>query len=225
MPGIQLRVLRQAVTFAAGPVATGRHCPAFECWRTPAADSPKQAASGECRCTYREPAPPKDGRYGCQGLLGRRLGCAWRDHLWPSSRVEHAGVLERRPGAAIGAPVTSDFALDRSGTYRTDSVSGTACKPSANRAARPACAVLAAANARVACCPRVSGRAGGGLRQRHRSSPTEAGVISAYPYGRGLQMIAKRVRAGRAETGMLPEVQWASANAAVIADALAAALP
>jgi hypothetical protein len=40
--------------------------------------------------------------------------------------------------------------------------------------------------------------------------------------GRGLQMIAKRVRAGRAETGMLAQVQWTSANA--IGDALAAAV-
>jgi hypothetical protein len=50
-------------------------------------------------------------------------------------------------------------------------------------------------------------------------------VTSAYLYGRGLQMIAKRVRAGRAETGMLPEVQFVSANAPFIADALAAAPP
>ena len=42
--------------------------------------------------------------------------------------------------------------------------------------------------------------------------------------GRGLQMIAKRVRAGRAETGMLAQVQWLTANAGDISDALAAAV-
>jgi len=41
----------------------------------------------------------------------------------------------------------------------------------------------------------------------------------------GLQMIAKRVRAGRNETGMLAQAQWLSANAAAVADALAAAVP
>jgi len=37
-------------------------------------------------------------------------------------------------------------------------------------------------------------------------------------------MIAKRVRAGRAETGMLAQVQWLSANASTVGDAVAAAL-
>lgn len=55
--------------------------PSFRMWADAAADSPKQAASREYRCTYRKPAPAKDGRHGCQGLPGRRLGCAWRDHI------------------------------------------------------------------------------------------------------------------------------------------------
>ena len=38
-------------------------------------------------------------------------------------------------------------------------------------------------------------------------------------------MIAKRVRAGRNETGMLAQVQWLGANASAVADALAAAVP
>lgn len=49
-------------------------------------------------------------------------------------------------------------------------------------------------------------------------------VIPVYLRGRGLQKIAKRVRAGRAETGMLAEVQWLNANASAINDALAAAV-
>jgi len=53
----------------------------------------------------------------------------------------------------------------------------------------------------------------------------DARAIPVFLYGRGLQMIAKRARAGRAGTGMLAEVQWLSANAAAIADAVAAALP
>jgi Ser/Thr protein kinase RdoA (MazF antagonist) len=56
-------------------------------------------------------------------------------------------------------------------------------------------------------------------------SPDQASVIPVYLRGRGLQMIAKRVRAGRNEAGMLAQVQWLSANAARVADALAAALP
>jgi Ser/Thr protein kinase RdoA (MazF antagonist) len=55
-------------------------------------------------------------------------------------------------------------------------------------------------------------------------SADEARSIPVYIRGRGLQMIAKRVRAGRAETGMLAEVQWLSANAAATGDALAAAI-
>lgn len=56
-------------------------------------------------------------------------------------------------------------------------------------------------------------------------SPDQASVIPVYLRGRGLQMIAKRVRAGRNETGMLAQVQWLSANASVVADTLAAAVP
>jgi Ser/Thr protein kinase RdoA (MazF antagonist) len=56
-------------------------------------------------------------------------------------------------------------------------------------------------------------------------SPGDASTIPVYLYGRGLQMIAKRVRAGRAETGMLAQVQWIGANAMAIADAAVAALP
>jgi hypothetical protein len=37
-------------------------------------------------------------------------------------------------------------------------------------------------------------------------------------------MIAKRVRAGRAETGMLAQVQWLTANEDDISDALTAAV-
>jgi Ser/Thr protein kinase RdoA (MazF antagonist) len=56
-------------------------------------------------------------------------------------------------------------------------------------------------------------------------SADQASVIPVYLRGRGLQMIAKRVRAGRAETGMLAQVQWLSANTGAVADALAAAVP
>ena len=56
-------------------------------------------------------------------------------------------------------------------------------------------------------------------------SADEARVIPVYIRGRGLQMIAKRIRAGRAETGMLDQVEWVSANAAAVGDALAAAVP
>jgi len=57
-----------------------------------------------------------------------------------------------------------------------------------------------------------------------RVSADEARAIPVYLRGRGLQMIAKRVRAGRAETGMLAQVQWLSDNAATIGDALTAAI-
>jgi len=53
----------------------------------------------------------------------------------------------------------------------------------------------------------------------------EASVIPLYVRGRGLQMIAKRIRAGRAETGMLAHVQWLAANGDAISDALVADLP
>ena len=54
-------------------------------------------------------------------------------------------------------------------------------------------------------------------------SADEARSIPVYIRGRGLQMIAKRVRAGRAETGMLAQVQWLSAHGAALGNALAAA--
>jgi Ser/Thr protein kinase RdoA (MazF antagonist) len=55
-------------------------------------------------------------------------------------------------------------------------------------------------------------------------SADEAHVIPVYIHGRGLQMIAKRIRAGRAETGMLAQVEWLGANTAAVGDALAAAV-
>jgi Ser/Thr protein kinase RdoA (MazF antagonist) len=58
-----------------------------------------------------------------------------------------------------------------------------------------------------------------------RISPDQASVIPVYLRGRGLQMIAKRVRAGQNETGMLAQVQWLTINAGAVADALAAVLP
>jgi Ser/Thr protein kinase RdoA (MazF antagonist) len=57
-----------------------------------------------------------------------------------------------------------------------------------------------------------------------RVSAGEARAIPVYLRGRGLQMIAKRIRAGRAETGMLAQVQWLADNAGALSDALAAAL-
>jgi Ser/Thr protein kinase RdoA (MazF antagonist) len=58
-----------------------------------------------------------------------------------------------------------------------------------------------------------------------RLTPDQASVIPLYVWGRGLQMIAKRVRAGRNETGMLAQVLWLTANAGDVGDALVAALP
>jgi Ser/Thr protein kinase RdoA (MazF antagonist) len=54
--------------------------------------------------------------------------------------------------------------------------------------------------------------------------PGAARALPVYLYGRGLQMIAKRVQAGQPETGMLAQAEWIAANAAPIADAVAAAL-
>lgn len=48
-------------------------------------------------------------------------------------------------------------------------------------------------------------------------SADEARMIPVYLYGRGLQMIAKRIRAGRAETGMLAQVRWLITNAEMLA--------
>jgi Ser/Thr protein kinase RdoA (MazF antagonist) len=56
-------------------------------------------------------------------------------------------------------------------------------------------------------------------------TPGQARVIPLYLRGRGLQMIAKRVRAGSDDTGMLAQVLWLTANAAEVGDALVAALP
>lgn len=56
-------------------------------------------------------------------------------------------------------------------------------------------------------------------------SAAEASIIPTFLMGRGLQMIAKRVRRGSRDIGMLAEVQWLSANAAAVSDALQAALP
>lgn len=53
-------------------------------------------------------------------------------------------------------------------------------------------------------------------------SADEVRVIPVYLHGRGLQKIAKRARSGIAETGMLAEVQWLSANVSAISDAVAA---
>ena len=58
-----------------------------------------------------------------------------------------------------------------------------------------------------------------------RVSPDEASVIPTYLRGRGLQMIAKRVQAGRNDTSMLAQVRWLTAHAGEIADALVAGLP
>jgi hypothetical protein len=62
-----------------------------------------------------------------------------------------------------------------------------------------------------------------GVLRRTAVPADEARAIPVYMRGRGLQMIAKRVRAGRPETGMLAEVQWLGMNAAAVGDALAAA--
>jgi Ser/Thr protein kinase RdoA (MazF antagonist) len=56
-----------------------------------------------------------------------------------------------------------------------------------------------------------------------RVTAEEASTIPLYMRGRGLQMIAKRIRAGRAETGMLAQVQWLAAHANALSDDLVAA--
>jgi len=56
-------------------------------------------------------------------------------------------------------------------------------------------------------------------------TPDQASVIPLYARGRGLQMIAKRVRAGGNDTAMLTQVLWIAANAGEVEDALLAALP
>lgn len=64
-----------------------------------------------------------------------------------------------------------------------------------------------------------------GYTSTARLTPSQAQMIPLYLRGRGLQMIAKRVRAGRSETGMLVQVQWLTANSGPISDALTAVLP
>jgi Ser/Thr protein kinase RdoA (MazF antagonist) len=64
-----------------------------------------------------------------------------------------------------------------------------------------------------------------GYASTARLTPGQAQMIPLYLRGRGLQMIAKRVRAGRPETGMLAQVQWLTANSGPIGDALTAVLP
>ncbi len=54
-------------------------------------------------------------------------------------------------------------------------------------------------------------------------SAGDASLIPLYTAGRGLQMIAKRIRAGRPETGMLAQTQWVTAHASTITDAITAA--
>jgi Ser/Thr protein kinase RdoA (MazF antagonist) len=57
----------------------------------------------------------------------------------------------------------------------------------------------------------------------HRLRPLsadQAAVIPTYMLGRGLQMIAKRVRARRPDVSMLPEVQWISANDQALTDVI-----
>jgi Ser/Thr protein kinase RdoA (MazF antagonist) len=51
----------------------------------------------------------------------------------------------------------------------------------------------------------------------------QARLIPLYLRGRGLQMIAKRVRAGRPETGMLAQVAWLSAHKDAVAEIFTAA--
>jgi len=56
-------------------------------------------------------------------------------------------------------------------------------------------------------------------------SPDQVAIIPIYLRGRGLQMIAKRVRAGQNDTGMLAQVQWLTAHADALAETLASVLP
>ena len=55
-------------------------------------------------------------------------------------------------------------------------------------------------------------------------APEAAAIIPVYLAGRGLQMIAKRVRAGRPDTAMLAQVQWLTAHSGAVAEAVASAL-
>jgi len=55
-------------------------------------------------------------------------------------------------------------------------------------------------------------------------SSDQAAAIPTYMFGRGLQMIAKRVRARRPDIGMLAEVQWISANHQTLTDVIQRAI-
>jgi len=63
-----------------------------------------------------------------------------------------------------------------------------------------------------------------GYADTARLSADQARAVTVYLHGRGLQMIAKRVRAGRAEIGMLAQIQWTSEQADAVGEALAAAV-
>ena len=55
-------------------------------------------------------------------------------------------------------------------------------------------------------------------------SADQAAFIPTYLFGRGLQMIGKRVRARRPDIGMLPQVQWISANDRALTDVIQRAI-
>jgi Ser/Thr protein kinase RdoA (MazF antagonist) len=63
-----------------------------------------------------------------------------------------------------------------------------------------------------------------GYRSVRPLSPDQAAAIPAYLFGRGLQMIAKRVRARSRDIGMLPEVQWISENHQALTDVIQRAI-
>jgi Ser/Thr protein kinase RdoA (MazF antagonist) len=62
-----------------------------------------------------------------------------------------------------------------------------------------------------------------GYSQTAGLTAAEAAALPVFLYGRGLQMIARRVREGGGCTGILAEVDWISAHAGAIADTAAAA--
>jgi len=71
-------------------------------------------------------------------------------------------------------------------------------------------------------------RLGGFVRGYASTIPFPASAARALPvflYGRGLQMIARRIQAGQAGTDVLAQVQWTAANTTAIADAAAGVLP
>jgi Ser/Thr protein kinase RdoA (MazF antagonist) len=65
----------------------------------------------------------------------------------------------------------------------------------------------------------------GGYATAASLPPQAVSALPVYLYGRGLQMIGKRVQAGRAGAEILAQVQWTAAHAAAITDTAAAALP